>query len=90
MEHTGELEFLQVAGHEFGHVVRRNGIILVKPDWMSENYWYTYEANRCGKYYGIKDDNHKPVLYGQDNPDTPKWNPDEIMEGGCAGGACIL
>lgn len=90
MSQENDLEFLQVAGHEFGHVVRRNGIIMVKPDYMADNHWYRYEAPRCGKFYGSFDDNHKPVLYGQNNPNKPKWNPDEIAEDGCAGGGCIL
>lgn len=84
-----DLEFLNVPGYEIGHVVRRNGITMIKPEWMSDRYWYRYEAPKCGKFLGERVDN-KDILYGQHYDQTPKWDENEIMEDGCAGGACKL
>lgn len=84
-----DLEFLNVPGYEIGHVVRRNGIILIKPDGMSDNYWYRYEAPKCGKFLG-EYDGKKPLLYGHNAELKPTWDPNEIQEDGCAGGGCVL
>ena len=84
-----ELEFLNVSGYPVGHVVRRNGVTMIKPESMSDDFWYRHEAPKCGKFFGAKVDN-RPILYGQQFDQTPKWDENEIMEDGCSGGACKL
>jgi len=56
---------------------------------MSDDFWYRHEAPKCGKFFGAKVDN-RPILYGQQFDQTPKWDENEIMEDGCSGGACKL
>lgn len=69
-----------------GTMVRRNGVVLKKPESMSEEHWWKYEVPRVGKRYasGKKGD----YLYGQ-SVDQPKWGEDERGEG-CDGGACSI
>ena len=69
---------------EVGYTVTRNGITITKPDWMSDNYSFTYEAPRVGKFYGSKTED----LYGSDQI-QPSSGTDERGEG-CDGGACAI
>lgn len=41
-------------------VASNNGVTILKPSWMSQEYWQKYEVPRVGKRYG-KGGN----LYGQ-------------------------
>tara|TARA_R110000744_G_scaffold24455_1_gene61278 strand:+ start:315 stop:554 length:240 start_codon:yes stop_codon:yes gene_type:complete len=67
-----------------GYRVTRNGVTLHKPEWMSDNHWFKYEAPRVGKDYvkGSK------VLFGHDE-EAPLEGVEE-MEEGCSGGACAI
>lgn len=38
-------------------VASRNGCTILKPHWMSQEYWQNYEVPRVGKRYG-------KILYG--------------------------
>lgn len=67
-----------------GYTVTRNGVTVTKPDWMSDNYWYKYEAPRVGKLYGSKTND----LYGS-TYERPTHGEDERGEG-CDGGACAI
>lgn len=33
-------------------ICTRNGVTILKPHWMSQEYWQKYMVNRCGKSYG--------------------------------------
>lgn len=67
-----------------GYTVRRNGVTMRKPEGMSDLHWFKYEAPRCGKLVGGKDDH----LYGQ-KANMPLWGEGE-MEDGCGSGACAI
>ena len=67
-----------------GHTVTRNGVTMTKPEWMSENHWFKYEAPRVGKSY-LKD---SKVLYGHDY-EAPTSGVEEMGEG-CSSGACAI
>lgn len=66
-----------------GYTVRRNGVVMKKPDYMSDVYWFKYEAPRCGTEVG-----NKGYLFGQ-KADMPKWGEDERGDG-CDGGSCAI
>jgi len=34
-----------------GYTVSHNGVIMSKPDYMSDEFWFKYEAPRVGKRY---------------------------------------
>ena len=55
-----------------GYTVRRNGVTMRKPSYMSDSYWFKYEAPRCGTKVG----KGGKFLYGM-KPDMPKWGEDE-------------
>jgi len=67
-----------------GYTVRRNGVTMRKPSYMSDSYWFKYEAPRCGTKVG----KGGKFLYGM-KPDMPKWGEDERGDG-CDGGACAI
>ena len=68
-----------------GYTVSRNGVTMSKPDWMSDDYWFEYEAPRVGKNYSGRKSN---VLYGE-NYEQPTHGVEERGEG-CDGGACAI
>ena len=80
---SNELEYPLFEGVPIGHVVRRNGITLFKPEDMDESYWYKYEAPRCGKFYGAKV-GKKDILYGELHDNKPVWDPEELDEEECS------
>lgn len=65
-------------------MVRRNGVVMRKPPTMSDEYWFKYEAPRCGTRVG----KGGKFLYGA-SVDQPKWGEDERGDG-CDGGACAI
>lgn len=67
-----------------GYTVRRNGVVVRKPDSMSDSYWFKYEAPRVGTRVG----KGGKFLYGS-SYDQPKWGEDERGDG-CDGGACSI
>lgn len=70
-----------------GYMVRRNGVVMRKPDWMSPDFWFKYEAPRCGTRVG----KGGKFLYGA-SVDQPKWSDvvEEDSGDGCSSGACAI
>ena len=69
-----------------GYTVSHNGVTMSKPDWMSDDFWFRYEAPRVGKRYSSGKSTAN-VLYGS-NYEQPTHGVEE-MEDGC-GGACSI
>lgn len=67
-----------------GYRVTRNGVTLRKPEWMSDNHWFKYEAPRVGKSYI----SNSEVLFGHDE-EAPLEGVEERGDG-CDGGACAI
>ena len=67
-----------------GYSVTRNGVTMSKPDWMSDDYWFTSVAPRVGKGYTKTGE----FLFGHDAP-VLKEGVDERGDG-CDGGACAI
>ena len=70
-----------------GYTVTANGVVAHKPDWMSDDFWFRYEAPRIGKLYGRMKDGTN-MVYGA-NYNTPTHGVEE-MEDGCGSGACSI
>jgi len=71
-----------------GYTVTHNGVTMSKPDWMSDNYWFRYEAPRVGKRYASGKKAAITDLYGMDY-EQPTHGVEE-MEDGCGSGACAI
>jgi len=69
-----------------GYTVSHNGVTMSKPDWMSDDFWFKYEAPRVGKRYSAGKSTTND-LYGS-NYEQPTHGVEE-MEDGC-GGACSI
>jgi len=70
-----------------GYRVTRNGVTIRKPEWMSDNHWFKYEAPRVGKSY-ISKGGDGAFLFGHDVA-APIEGEDERGDG-CDGGACAI
>lgn len=67
-----------------GYRVSRNGVTIIKPDGMSDDYWFGYVAPHVGKSY-VKD---PTILFGMTEQEVTSGV--EEMEEGCSGGACAI
>ena len=70
-----------------GLTVTANGVVAHKPDCMSDDFWFRYEAPRICKLYGRMKDGTN-MVYGA-NYNTPTHGVEE-MEDGCGSGACSI
>lgn len=70
-----------------GFTVTNNGVIAHKPTYMSDNFWFKYEAPRIGKSYSRNKDG-SVALYGA-SYDIPTHGVEEL-EDGCGSGACAI